>query len=336
MQILDNQTSSAYFNGTADKSWIDKLGDLFNSVTAFIGDVIGNIQIGDVKLGDWYAADPVGAAAGVTLGGVIVYLGGQVVVGGYQSLSSLVTACRSLGVLGSLRAAGMAAGQGVLAAGRAIGGRALYLLGHPGALVSSLLTGVTVGAVMRWCAGKAMQLINFNWNQTDEALEKRIASAQAQLWSVAGGSLGSLLGTALCGIAPGASIVRVNPSKLAAIKEVNQELYEEAIPQVRNLINATIRVGTTAAFVQIFKNARKFLKSLSPAIKRVPFVGETIASWLEKWGAPDAKPWSINIGVKAVIQTISDKNIQEFFEELWEEFLESCQEGVFVLSTAFG
>jgi len=329
MQILDGQTTSDFFNGTAQKSWTDKLGDFFNSATAFIGDVIGNIQIGDVKLGDWYAADPVGAAAGVTLGGVFIYFGGRAVVGAYQSLSSLITACRSLGVLGSLRV-------GVLGAGRAIGGRALYLLGHPGALVSTFLTSITIGAVMRWCAGKLMQLINFNWNQTDEALEKRIATAQSQLWSVAGGSLGSLLGTVLCGIYPGVRIVRVNPSKLAAIKEVNEELYEEALPQIRNLINATIRVGTTAAFVQIYKNSRKWLKSLSPMIRKIPLIGGSIASWLDKWGAPDAKPWSINSGVQSVIKTISDENIREFYEEAWEEFLESCQEAVFVLSTAFG
>lgn len=336
MQILDGQTTSDFFNGTAEKSWTDKLGDFFNSATAFIGDVIGNIQIGDVKLGDWYAADPVGAAAGVTLGGVFIYFGGKAVVGAYQSLSSLITACRSLGVLGTARVGAMAAGRGALAAGRAIGGRALYLLGHPGALVSSLLTGVTVGAVMRWCAGKAMQLINFNWNQTDEALEKRIVAAQARLWSVAGGTLGALLGTTLCGIYPGVRIVRVNPSKLAAIKEVNEELYEEAMPQIRNLINATIQVGSTMAFVQIYKNARKWLKSLSPMIKKIPLIGDSIAGWLDKWGAPDAKPWSINSGVKAVIKTIDDKNIEEFYEEVWEEFLESCQEAVFVLSTAFG
>lgn len=329
MQILDGQTTSDFFNGTAEKTWTDKLGDFFNSVTAFIGDVIGNIQIGDVRLGDWYAADPAGAAAGVTLGGVFIYFGGKAVLGAYQSLSSLITACRSLGVLGTARV-------GAMAAGRTIGGRALYLLGHPGALVSSLLTGVTVGAVMRWCAGKAMQLINFNWNQTDEDLDKRIEAAKAQLASVAGGTVGALLGVVACGIAPGAGIVRVNPSKLAAIKEVNEELYEEALPQVRNLINATIRVGSTSAFVQIYKNSRKFLKSLSPAIKRIPLVGESMASWLDNWGAPDAKPWSINSGVQAVVQTISNVNIREFFEELWEEFLESCQESVFVLSTAFG
>jgi len=325
MQILDGQTTSDYFNGTAEKSWTDKLGDFFNSVTAFIGDAIGSIKIGDVKLSDWYAEDPSGAAAGVTLGGIFIYLGGKVVVGAAQSLTSLISACRSLGVLGSLRAGA-----------QALGGRALYLLGHPGALLSRLVTGITVGAVMRWCAAGAMRLVNFNWNQTDAALEKTIETAQAQLWAVGGGTLGFLLGATLCGVAPGVRIARVNPSKLAAIKEVNQELYEEALPEIKNLINATIRVGTTKTFVEIYKNSRKFLKSLSPTINKIPLIGESISSWLDKWGAPDAKPWSINSGVQTLIKTISDENIQEFYKEAWEEFLESCQEAVFVLSTAFG
>jgi hypothetical protein len=85
MQILDGQTTSDYFNGTAEKSWVDKLGDFFNSATAFIGDVIGDIKIGNVRLGDWYATDPIGAAAGVTLGGIFIYLGGRVVVGAYRT-----------------------------------------------------------------------------------------------------------------------------------------------------------------------------------------------------------------------------------------------------------
>jgi hypothetical protein len=325
MKILDGQTTSDYFNGTAEKSWMDKVGDFLNSATAFIGDVIGNIKIGDVRLGDWYADDPVGAAAGVTLGGVFIYLGGRAVVGAYQSLSSLITACRSLGVLGSLKAGA-----------QAIGGRALYLLGHPGALLSRVVSGITVGAVMRWCAAGAMRLINFNWNQTDAALEKTIETAQARLWSVAGGTLGALFGTTLCGIYPGVRIARINPSKLAAIKEVNQELYEEALPLIKNVINATIRVGTTKTFVEIYKNSRRYLKSLSPVMRNIPLIGESVAGWLDKWGAPDAKPWSINSGVQSLIKTISDENIREFYEEAWEEFLESCQEAVFVLSTAFG
>jgi hypothetical protein len=71
--------------------------------------------------------------------------------------------------------------------------------------------------------------------------------------------------------------MRVNPSKLAAIKEVNEELYEEALPQIRNLINAMIRVGTTKAFVEIYKNSRKFLKTLSSTINKIPWIGETIS-----------------------------------------------------------
>jgi hypothetical protein len=78
------------------------------------------------------------------------------------------------------------------------------------------------------------------------------------------------------------------------------------------------------------------LKSASPMFRSIPLIGDTLGSWLDAWGAPDSKPWSINLGVQAVIKTIKDENIQQFFEELWEEFLESCTESVFVLSTAFG
>ncbi|MEG4634721.1 hypothetical protein QUB56_35115 [Microcoleus sp. AR_TQ3_B6] len=329
MQILDGQTASAIYAGKADEDWLTKISNFFDKITAQIGDIIGNIEIGGVKLGDWYAADPVGAAAGVTLGGVVVYLGGQVVGATIGSISSLVAAVRSLGLMGTLRA-------GATAVLRSVGSRAIYLLGHPGRLATTFLAGITTGAVMRWCAGQAMRLINFNWNETDQQLDAKVKAAERNLWSVSGGTLGTLLGTALCGVVPGAAIVRVNPAKLAAIKEVNQELYEEAMPAVRNLIMATLRVGATKTFIAIYKNSRRILKSLSPVIRRIPLVGETLSSWLDKWGAADSKPWSINIGVQAVIKLIQDENIQEFFEELWEEFLESCTESVFVLSTAFG
>jgi hypothetical protein len=148
--------------------------------------------------------------------------------------------------------------------------------------------------------------------------------------------LGSLLGTTLCGIAPGVRIMRVKPLKLAAIKEVKEELYEEALPQIRNLINVTIRVGITKTFVEVYKNSQKILKSFSSTVRKISLIGETIASWLDKWGSPDAKPWSINSGVKSVIKTIFDEKFREFYEETWEEFLESCQQALFVFSTAFG
>lgn len=329
MQILDGQTASAIYAGKADENWLTKIGNFFDKVTATIGDFIGNIQIGGVKLSDWYAADPVGATAGVTLGGVVVYLGGQAVAGTVSSISSLVGAVRSLGFLGALRA-------GASSALSSLGSRAMYLLGHPGALATRFLAGITTGAIMRWCAGRALQLINFNWNESDQQLDAKVKAAERNLWSIAGGTLGTLAGTALCGVVPGAAIVRINPSKLAAIKEVDEELYEEMLPAIRNLVMATLRVGTTKTFTSIYKNSRRMLKSNSGLFRKIPFIGETLAGWLDAWGAPDSKPWSINLGVQAVIKTIKDENIQEFFEELWEEFLESCTESVFILSTAFG
>jgi hypothetical protein len=329
MQILDGQTASAIYAGKADENWLSQIGKWFDKITAQIGDFIGNIKIGDVRLGDWYADDPVGAAAGVTLGGVAIYLGGQVVGGTVAGISKLVGAVRSVGVLGALRA-------GASSALSNLGSRAMYLLGHPGALISRFVAGITAGAIMRWCAGRALQLVNFNWNESDQQLDAKVKAAEKNLWSISGGTVGTLAGITFCGVIPGAAVVRVNPAKLAAIKEVDEELYEEMLPAIRNLVMATLRVGTTRFFTTIYKNSRRMLKSNSPLFRQIPIIGETMGNWLDAWGAPDAKPWSINIAVKAVIKTIKDENIQEFFEELWEEFIESCAESVFVLSTAFG
>jgi hypothetical protein len=71
MQIIDGQTASDIYNGSALKTWVDSIGNFFGDIAAKIGDAIDNFQIGDVKLGDWYRADPVGAIAGVTLGGTV-------------------------------------------------------------------------------------------------------------------------------------------------------------------------------------------------------------------------------------------------------------------------
>ncbi|HLO51227.1 MAG TPA: hypothetical protein VK211_22625, partial [Kamptonema sp.] len=229
MKILDGQTASDIYAGTASKTWMESIGDFFGNIATNIGDWLGNIKIGDVKLGDWYAADPLGAAAGVTLGGVVLYFGGKAVLGGINAGRSVISAVRSLGVLGAARA-------GAGAALRSIGSRAMYYLGHPGALASRLVMGITVGAVMRWVAGSAVRLLNFNWNMSDKELDAQVKAAQNSLWGVAGETLGTVLGTALCGVIPGAAVVRVNPAKLAAIKEVNEELFDEVLPSVNSLV----------------------------------------------------------------------------------------------------
>jgi hypothetical protein len=334
MQILDGQTSSDIANGTADKNWlkttftgiVDGIVNFFDKTTQQIGLWIDGLTFGGVNLGDWYRSDPVGATAAVTGVGVVAYLGGSLIGAISGAGASIFTMVRSLGVMGSLRAAGSAAFNGLK-------NGMIWALGHPGALVSRYLAGVTAGAVIRWCVGGAIKLLNFNWQATDKQLDDQVTAAQNALWGVAGSSFGQILGTALCGIAPGAAVVRVNPAKLAAIKEVNQELYEEIFPAVNTLVMSAVNVVRTKAFVEIYKNTRKWIKSNSNFIRNFsPFWADLI----DNWGKEGSKPWTINSAIEEKIEEIKNPGFRNFAENAWEEFVDSCTEALFVFSTAFG
>jgi hypothetical protein len=326
MIIKDGETASDLYNGTASQSWVQSIANFFGNIAAKIGEAIANFQIGDVKFGDWYRDDPLGATAGAILGGTAMYFGGRLVLGVAGTVSRVVAAVRSLGIMGAARA-------GAGAALRSVGGRALTLLGSPGALATRWLQGVTTGALIRWCTGSVVKLLNTNLNATDEQLEAQIKSAQQNLFAIAGAGIGSVLATAMCGIIPGAAVIRFNPAKLAAIKEVDEELYEEIIPQIKTMIMGTVNVAKTIGFVKIYKNVRKIIKSQSPLIRAL---SPSLANAIDGWGAPGSKPWTINGAVEERIETIKDEGLKAFAENAWEEFVDSCQEALMVFSTAFG
>ena len=326
MIIMDGETASDLYNGSAVKSWVDGIANFFGNIAAKIGEAIANFQVGDVKFGDWYRDDPVGATAGAILGGTAMYFGGKLVLGAAGTVSRVVGAVRSLGVMGTVRA-------GAGAAFRSIGGRALALLGAPGALASKWLAGITTGAIIRWCTGSVVKLLNFNFQADNESLDQQVTAAQNSLWGIAGSSFGAILGTGLCGIIPGAAVVRFNPAKLAAIKEVDEELYEEIIPQIKSMIMGTVNVAKKIGFTQIYKNVRKVIKSKSQLIRNF---SPSLANIVDGWGEKGSKPWTINSAVEEKIETIPDEGIKAYYENFWEEFIDSCQEALMVFSTAFG
>jgi len=322
MIIMDGETASDLYNGSAVKTWVDGIANFFGNIATKIGEAIANFEIGGVKFGDWYRDDPFGATAGAVLGGTAMYFGGKLVLGVAGTVSRVIGAVRSLGLMGAARAGAAA-----------VGGQALALLGAPGALATRWLAGITTGALIRWCTGGVIRLLNFNFQATDESLDKQVTAAQNSLWGIAGASAGALLGTGLCGIVPGAAVVRINPAKLAAIAEVDKELYEEIMPQVRSMIMGTIRVAQVIGFTQIYKNVRKWIKSKSSTIRQF---SPSLANVVDGWGEKSSKPWTINKAVEEKIETIPDEGIKAYYENLYEEFVDSCAEALFVMSTAFG
>src|SRR6478672_12422889 len=104
MIILDGHTASDLYNGTVAKSWVQGISEFFGNVAAKIGDAIANFQIGDVRFGDWYRDDPLGATAGAILGGTAMYFGGRLVLGVAGTVGRVIGAVRSLGLMGAARA----------------------------------------------------------------------------------------------------------------------------------------------------------------------------------------------------------------------------------------
>jgi hypothetical protein len=326
MNIVDGQTSSDILNGTADKSWLDTAIQFVDEVTQKIGLWIDGLTINGVRLGDWYRADPLSATAAAIGVGVAVYVGGSIVASVVGTGTTVLALVRSIGLSGALRT-----GAGIAVSGLKSG--LAWVAGHAGAFATKFIAGITTGAVLRWCVGGAIRLLNFNWNATDKELDNQVKSAQDALWGVAGGAFGTLLGTSLCGILPGAAVVRVNPGKLAAIKEVNEELYEEIMPAVNSLVMASMNVVRKKAFNEIYKNTRRWIKSNSEFIRNFsPFWADVIKAW----GEEGSKPWTINSAIQQSIESISDEGIKNFAENAWEEFVDSCTEALFVFSTAFG
>lgn len=326
MEILDGQTSSDILNGTAQKSWLDKAIKFVDETTQKIGLWIDGLTINGVKIGDWYRADPLSATAAAIGVGVVAYAAGSAIASLIGTGASVLTLVRSIGLSGSLRAASGIAVRG-LQSGLA------WVTGHAGALATRFIAGITAGAVLRWCVGGAVKLLNFNWNATDKELDNKIKSAQDGLWGVAGSTFGTLLGNSLCGILPGAAVVRVNPAKLAAIKEVNEELYEEMLPAVNSLVMASVGVVRLKSFTEIYKNTRRWIKSKSEFLRNYsPYWADVVKAW----GEEGSKPWTINSAVEESIESISDSGIKAFAENAWEESIDSCAEALFVFSTAFG
>lgn len=322
MEILDGQTSSDILNGTAEQSWLDTAIKFVDETTQKIGLWIDGLTINGVRIGDWYRADPLSATAAAIGVGVIAYAAGSAIAGLIGTGTTVLALVRSIGFsnLGGLAAAGLRSGFA-------------WVVGHAGPLATRFIAGITAGAILRWCVGGTVRLLNFNWNATDKEMDKKMKSAQDGLWGVAGSTFGTLLGTTLCGIVPGAAVVRVNPGKLAAIKEIDQELYEEMLPAVNSLVMSSVNIVKLKSFTEIYKNTRRWIKSKSEFLRNYsPFWADVITAW----GEEGAKPWTINSAVKESIETISDTGIKAFAENAWEQTIDSCAEALFVFSTAFG
>lgn len=329
-QIKSDETASAIFGSFANKLFSNAYTALHKTgtttVQALTKGLIDGYEAVKKKVNQgwqffkqWFTDDPISATAAVAAG--VLTLGVIVVVAG--SASGAIVG--GLAALRSLRLITLA----------------------KGALAVALGAGV-VGSIIRFAVRGVQFAWNFNWNITDKQIRAQQEGLIGSLYGQAGEALGSTLGTLLCGAAPvevlkRANVVKVNPVMLAKIREVTQfdphneeygELYEEMMENLKSLVRAGTRVASQIAFIESFKNIRKFIKGFTKNSGLAQaFPG--LAKLVEKWGEEGSQAWSFASAVENAVESISDQNIQNFTEELVESFMDACTESTMIISYVF-
>lgn len=323
LNLASGQMPSSIFGGIADADYASAFTSLFNNVKLTADrllDGIGkwfndNVAKNVVPVWDflkgWWKDDPVGATAGILLGGVIVIVGGKLLGAG-------------AGLVGALKSTSWLVRAGLLVGSTAV-----------------------IGSLIRFAVRGVQYLWNFNWNVTDKELRQQQLGLLGGLYRTAGTAVGTGLASLLCGTAPvklleQTKMVKVNPMMLAKIKEISEfdpqsdgygELYDEFMQSLKALVQIGIRSAAQWMFIESFKNIRKWIKnSANPLIKRFfPGMGRLI----DKWGEEGSQAWSFASATEKAIESIQDENLKGFTEEMVESFMDTCTENAMVISYVF-
>lgn len=181
-----------------------------------------------------------------------------------------------------------------------------------------------------WIVGGVTFVANFDWNVTDESINKQIQG----LWDSFGGILGSAVGRAIgwigCGLVPAAAIMTFNESLAThLLKEVGEQAIDEMLDAATEVIQAGFRMGVQASFLWLYKNVRRALKDPNNPFG-MALRGIVGATNVENWGKGES--WTIASAIENAIESIPNTFLKNFTEEAWEEGTEACIEAGYAIA----
>ncbi|MBD1921750.1 hypothetical protein H6F77_11670 [Microcoleus sp. FACHB-831] len=320
--IEDNTLASALYGGFANINFFSGVGSIagkwVHSGLAVVGNLINSIKdlvkdpknIKDITFdffADFWSTDLTGALLGA---GAVVAIGVMVFSGG-----------AALGALaGGLSGLGMLAGIAATAAGVAINN----VLQNP------------VGKCIRWLVTKAQFIYSYNWNATDEDIQKNIDASIESLYGLAGNALGTAMGSTICGVLPGAVGVRLNLANVASVWQIiDDDIKTEILQGFNVLFQSSKRVQQDNMFRQTYMNVRRWIKSNDTIIDFISDIIPDADKIIESWGEKESKPFTFAKAVEEKIDTIKDKKTKKFVEGFVERLMESCTESLIAISYAF-
>mgnify|MGYP001806541753 CR=1 FL=1 len=311
MKIFNTEGASAVFMGITEtingvvRSAADWAKGSINWGLQQANKLFGALRSGLNFFKQWFVDDPVGASAGAAA----VILTGAVVIGG----AGAVTAVGGSVLAGLTKLAGIVgAAGGVLRASLTVKG-----------IFGAIVAGTAIWSIKKHFIVGAIQLYNFDWNVTDKAY----ADMQKQLFNSLAGQLGETLGHSIaalvCSSNPSFSGVDVDTELLAKSLYIlhdgntNDAAKDGIIDAFGDLLYFTRYVGSRLLMINSYVNARKWVRNNV----RTGIAG--IDKAIKAWGTTN-KSWRLAEKVEEAIESIDNQTLQNFTEELVEEFIDAC------------
>lgn len=177
-------------------------------------------------------------------------------------------------------------------------------------------------------------LLTFNFNTTDEELDKQIKQYELAIYSQLGSTAGSALGYFACGFLPGISLLAVNEMMAAkALAEVGEEFIEEFSSNLSGLIQAKFRAESFKTFANAYKNVRRWLKKPNNLAAQIIF-GENYANVMKAWGEKGSKPFVFAEKIEEYVEKIPNEKLRLFLESFLEELVDACIEAGYVVANS--
>jgi hypothetical protein len=194
-----------------------------------------------------------------------------------------------------------------------------------GALQKAFQITLSFSSIFSYLVQGTIFLLNFDWNASDEEIDKQLQSSFTSWAAQVGGSLGGALGYFACGVAPTAAMFAFNPAMAAyVLAKTGPEALEEMQGYLVNIIRSSFRLASQFVFSQTYKTIRSLIK--------IGFSG--IIPGIDRWGAKNGARFTISGQVEKGIESIKNPALQAFTESFFEELGEGCVEGGFALTGA--
>lgn len=180
------------------------------------------------------------------------------------------------------------------------------------------------------------QLLHFNWNASDEELDKQIEQTNIAIATARGQLRGTVAAELICGVLPSATIAVFNEAlALHVLEEVGEQAAGEIAAQATVLIRLTLEKTVKQTFIGIFKNFRSILRPAAIGFAQLlKEAGVIDQEAVDKANKKRNEPWTIAGTIQDTADRIESPVQRAEYTAFWDQFGSECIHAGFVVAGA--